>query len=281
MLVKPLRKWAGGKRFIAEELRSKFPENWNSGTYFEPFIGGAAMFLSAEPKKAVVADVNARLVHFYKFVKDVPNEFYSELQTVSENFNSSTPEEKKSAYLKLREIFNGTQADSLSSAVLLYAINKLCFNGLYRENSSGGFNVPFGQKKSLPIMTLEELMEVSLALEHTEILNSDFEVSVKKAISGDFVYFDPPYIPLGPSSSFTSYHSGGFGLADQERLADLMLKLREKGIKAMCSNSDSKLTHEIFGKLRINNISAPRMVSASASGRGMINELVITNYDAE
>jgi DNA adenine methylase len=109
-------------------------------------------------------------------------------------------------------------------------------------------------------------------------LNSDFEVSVEQAISGDFIYFDPPYIPLGPSSSFTSYHSGGFDLPDQERLADLMLKLSEKGVNAMCSNSDSELTHKIFERLRIDNISAPRMVSASASGRGMINELVITNY---
>jgi DNA adenine methylase len=264
MWVKPLLKWAGGKRYIAEELRTKFPENWDSGTYFEPFIGGAAMFLSAAPKRAVVADVNKRLVHFYQFVKNSPSEFYSE--------------EKKDFYLKLRKNFNETQEDSLNSAVLLYAINKLCFNGLYRENASGGFNVPFGQKKSLPIMTLEDLQEVSKALEQTEILNSDFEVSVEKAISGDFIYFDPPYIPLGPSSSFTSYHSGGFDLADQERLADLMQKLSTKGIKAMCSNSDSELTHKIFGKLNIGNISAPRMVSANASGRGMINELVITNY---
>jgi DNA adenine methylase len=278
MRVKPLLKWAGGKRYIAEELRSKFPDNWNSGTYFEPFIGGAAMFLSAAPKRAVVADVNKRLVHFYQFVKNSPSEFYSELQIISKNFNDCLPEEKRDFYIKLRKNFNETQEDSLNSAVLLYAINKLCFNGLYRENASGGFNVPFGQKKSLPIMTLDDLQEVSKALEQTEILNSDFEVSVEKAISGDFIYFDPPYIPLGPSSSFTSYHSGGFDLADQERLADLMQKLSTKGIKAMCSNSDSELTHKIFGNLNIGNISAPRMVSASASGRGMINELVITNY---
>ena len=278
MWVKPLLKWAGGKRYIAEELRSRFPDTWNSGTYFEPFIGGAAMFLSAVPKTAVVADVNARLVHFYKFVKSSPTEFYSELQQISEDFNDCDQEEKKDFYLRLRKNFNETPEDSLNSAVLLYAINKLCFNGLYRENSSGGFNVPFGQKKSLPIMTFQELQEVSKAFEQTEILNSDFEVSVQRAIPGDFIYFDPPYIPLGPSSSFTSYHSGGFDLADQERLADLMQSLGAKGINAMCSNSDSELTHKIFGKLNISNISAPRMVSARASGRGMINELVITNY---
>jgi DNA adenine methylase len=115
-------------------------------------------------------------------------------------------------------------------------------------------------------------------LKHTEILNSDFEVSVSGALSGDFDYFDPPYIPLGPSSSFTSYHSGGFNLEDQQRLATLMQILSEKGVKAMCSNSDAELTHKIFGQLNIGNISAPRMVSANASGRGMINELVITNY---
>jgi DNA adenine methylase len=278
MWVKPLLKWAGGKRYIAEELRSRFPDTWNSGTYFEPFIGGAAMFLSAVPKTAVVADVNARLIHFYEFVKSSPIEFYSELQQISKDFNDCDQDEKKDYYLRLRKKFNETPEDSLNSAVLLYAINKLCFNGLYRENSSGGFNVPFGQKKSLPIMTFQELQEVSKAFEQTEILNSDFEVSVQRAIPGDFIYFDPPYIPLGPSSSFTSYHSGGFDLADQERLADLMQSLGAKGINAMCSNSDSELTHKIFGKLNISNISAPRMVSARASGRGMINELVITNY---
>ncbi len=278
MWVKPLLKWAGGKRYIAEELRSRFPDTWNSGTYFEPFIGGAAMFLSAVPKTAVVADVNGRLVYFYEFVKNSPTEFYSELQQISKDFNDCDQEEKKDFYLRLRKNFNETPEESLNSAVLLYAINKLCFNGLYRENSSGGFNVPFGQKKSLPIMTFQELHEVSKAFEQTEILNSVFEATVKRAIPGDFIYFDPPYIPLGPSSSFTSYHSGGFGLADQERLADLMQSLGAKGINAMCSNSDSELTHKIFGKLNIGNISAPRMVSARASGRGMINELVITNY---
>ena len=278
MQVKPLLKWAGGKRYIAEELRSKFPENWNAGTYYEPFIGGAAMFLSAKPNRAVVADVNQRLVHFYKYVKDRPSDFYSELNKISETFNNCAIDGKKNYYLELRQKFNQTNPEELESAVLLYAINKLCFNGLYRENSSGGFNVPFGQKKSLPIMSMEELLEVSEALKHTEILNSDFEVSVSQATSGDFVYFDPPYIPLGPSSSFTSYHSGGFNLEDQQRLANLMQNLSQKGVKAMCSNSDAELTHEIFGHLRIGNISAPRMVSANASGRGMINELVITNY---
>jgi DNA adenine methylase len=278
MQVKPLLKWAGGKRYIAEELRSKFPENWNAGTYYEPFLGGAAMFLSAKPNRAVVADVNQRLVHFYKYVKDRPSDFYSELNKISETFNNCAIEGKKNYYLELRQKFNQTNPEELESAVLLYAINKLCFNGLYRENSSGGFNVPFGQKKSLPIMSMEELLEVSKALKHTEILNSDFEVSVSQATSGDFVYFDPPYIPLGPSSSFTSYHSGGFNLEDQQRLANLMQNLSQKGVKAMCSNSDAELTHEIFGHLRIGNISAPRMVSANASGRGMINELVITNY---
>ena len=278
MQVKPLLKWAGGKRYIAEELRSRFPENWNAGTYYEPFIGGAAMFLSARPNKAVVADVNERLVHFYQFVKNQPKDFYLELHKISETFNNIAIDEKKNYYLELRKKFNQTNPDELTSAVLLYAINKLCFNGLYRENSSGGFNVPFGQKNSLPIMSMEELLEVSEALKHTQILNSDFEVSVSGAMSGDFVYFDPPYIPLGPSSSFTSYHSGGFNLEDQQRLATLMQNLSDKGVKAMCSNSDAELTHKIFGHLHIGNISAPRMVSANASGRGMINELVITNY---
>ena len=276
--MKPLIKWAGGKRQIADELLRRFPADWDSGTYIEPFIGGGAVFLHVMPSKAIVADVNARLYGFYLQVKNNPNELYEAILEMANRFNGTELELQKDAYLELRKVFNLSAVDSLESASHLYALNKLCFNGLYRENSSGGFNVPFGQKRSLQVFLKQELEEVSRVLQETLILNSDFESTLTHAKSGDFVYLDPPYIPLDATASFTSYHAQGFGLKDQERLAAQMQILSDSGVKVMCSNSDTPLTREVFGNFTIQAIQAPRMVSAKASGRGSVSELVITNY---
>ena len=276
--VKPLIKWAGGKRQIAAELFSRFPSDWNRGTYIEPFIGGGAMFLHAAPTRAVVADLNSRLYGFYLQVKANPEILYSGIVEIADQFNAAEESEKKDFYLSLRIKYNESAVDSFESATLLYALNKLCFNGLYRENSKGGFNVPFGQKKQLPYINGEDLRSVSKVLAETMILNEDFETTIGKAVQGDFVYLDPPYIPIDATSSFTSYHSNGFGIGEQERLASAILKMKSAGINAMCSNSDTPLTREIYKGLNIEAIQAPRMVSAKASGRGSVSELVITNY---
>jgi len=276
--VKPLIKWAGGKRQIAAELFSRFPSDWNRGTYIEPFIGGGAMFLHAAPTRAVIADLNSRLYGFYLQVKANPEILYSGIVEIADQFNAAEESEKKDFYLSLRIKYNESAVDSFESAILLYALNKLCFNGLYRENSKGGFNVPFGQKKQLPYINGEDLRSVSKVLAETMILNEDFETTIGKAVQGDFVYLDPPYIPIDATSSFTSYHSNGFGIGEQERLASVILKMKSAGINAMCSNSDTPLTREIYKGLNIEAIQAPRMVSAKTSGRGSVSELVITNY---
>jgi DNA adenine methylase len=276
--MKPLLKWAGGKRHIAEELLSSFPVEWNKGTYIEPFIGGGAMFLFLTPEKAIIADLNIRLFGFYSHIKSSHEEVFNGIFEIAKNFNETELEKKKDFYLDLRSKYNSSEVDSLESAVLLYSINKLCFNGLYRENSKGFFNVPFGQKKIFPALDKQEFESASELLAKALILNSDFEGTISHAVEGDFVYLDPPYIPIDSTASFTSYHADGFGLPDQERLAQKMLELKEAGIKAMCSNSDTPLTREIYGSLNQKTIQAPRMVSAKASGRGSISELVITNY---
>jgi DNA adenine methylase len=276
--VKPLIKWAGGKRQIAPELFSRFPTDWNRGTYIEPFIGGGAMFLFAAPTRAIIADLNSRLYGFYLQVKQNPETLYSGVIEIADQFNSLEEQDKKDFYLSLRSQYNESPVDSFQSASLLYVLNKLCFNGLYRENSKGGFNVPFGQKKQLPYIDKEDLGSVSKVLADTVILNSDFETTIGNAKEGDFVYFDPPYIPIDATSSFTSYHSNGFAIEEQKRLAAAMLRLKSLGVNAMCSNSDTPLTREIFEELHLDSIQAPRMVSAKASGRGSVSELVITNY---
>jgi len=276
--MKPLLKWAGGKRQIAEELFTHFPEDWNEQTFIEPFIGGGAMFLHLNPNKALIADLNKRLIGFYTHVRNSPDAVFQGITNLGNEFNKAGADNKKDFYLQLRTTYNSSDVNSIESAILLYVINKLCFNGLYRENSKGFYNVPFGQKKSFPVLEENAIHDASALLKHTTILNADFETTLSHAVKGDFVYLDPPYIPLAITSSFTSYQADGFGIADQKRLAAKMLELKDSGIKAMCSNSDAPLTHEIYQGLEFRTIQAPRMVSAKASGRGMISELVITNY---
>jgi len=276
--MKPLLKWAGGKRHIADELFSYFPVDWNKGTYIEPFIGGGAMFLFLAPERALIADLNIRLFGFYSHIKNLPDEVFNGIFEISKSFNESPLEKKKDFYLELRSKYNSSEVSSVESAILLYSLNKLCFNGLYRENSKGFFNVPFGQKKSFPALERQDFESASTLLQNATISNSDFEGTLSHAVAGDFVYLDPPYIPIDATSSFTSYHADGFGLSDQARLAQRMLELKESNIKAMCSNSDTPLSREVYGNLNIKTIQAPRMVSARASGRGSVSELVITNF---
>ena len=194
------------------------------------------------------------------------------------NFDNCQDELKKDYFLKLRAEFNSSEVESLESASKLFALNKLCFNGLYRENSQGGFNVPFGQKKKFPSFELGDFNNAHAALQRAQVNVSDFEATVANAQAGDFVYFDPPYIPIDTTSSFTSYHADGFTLDDQKRLANLLHDLKSRNIKALCSNSETVKTREIYEGLNIKVIQAPRMVSAKSSGRGLIDELVISNF---
>jgi DNA adenine methylase len=275
--MKPLLKWAGGKRHIVPVLEHFLPSDWNTGIYFEPFLGGAALFLHLAPAKASLADVNPWLIGFYKDVQKQPGELYELIQKYAAEFDGLDQSEKRDFYLNLRAKFNASEV-GLDSSALFYVINKLCFNGLYRENSKGAFNVPFGQKKQFPALVESDFFAASSALSGRQIELSDFEKTVSKAVAGDFVYFDPPYIPLTATASFTSYSSEGFGLEAQKRLASTMHELKDRGVRAMLSNSATELTAEIYAGLRQETISAPRMVSAKASGRGQIDELLIMNF---
>ena len=277
--MKPLLKWAGGKRQLANVISQNLPSNWNSGTYFEPFIGGAALFLHLEPNNAVIADINHRLINFYVTVRDAKEDLLGQINKISLVFNKlQTLETKKRYYLRLREEFNSQKSAGVRDAALFYSLNKLCFNGLFRENSKGQFNVPFGNKNVFPEFDSHQFTKMSEILSSTKIENKDFEKSVGAAKSGDFVYFDPPYIPVDATSNFTSYTSAGFDLDNQRRLAKTMSDLQEKGVSALLSNSDTPLSREIFKDFRMVTITAPRMVSAKASGRGQISELLIMNY---
>jgi DNA adenine methylase len=276
--MKPLIKWAGGKRHIAQLIEGHFPNDWNEGTYHEPFLGGAAVFLHAQPRKSSLSDVNPRLIAFYKAVQDNWTGLVGEIQQLIEEFDKAAPDSKKNVYLKFREEFNSNNSGELRNAALLFGLNKLCFNGLYRENSKGGFNVPFGQKSSFPEFNPQSVSDVSSRFANSRLRSLDFEQALAEAEEGDFVYLDPPYIPVDATSSFTSYSSEGFGLDSQERLALVLKDLRERGVRALLSNSQTELTRRIYKDFEQIEISAPRMVSAKASGRGPVAELLIKNY---
>lgn len=276
--MKPLLKWAGGKRHIADVLESHLPSDWDQGFYYEPFLGGAALYLHLDPKNARLSDLNSPLIGLYLAVKQRPRELFHYIQAIAEEFDEVPAEEKKGHYLLLRRSFNNSSSP-LEKSALLYVLNKLCFNGLYRENSKGEFNVPFGNKKKFPVPVLSDFEEISQRFKTASLSVSDFETAVSTAEKGDFVYFDPPYIPLRETASFTAYSKGGFDLDAQRRLAKTMIELSERGVKAMLSNSYTPDTMEIYAGMRLEIIEAPRMVSAKSQGRGMVNEVLILNYE--
>lgn len=276
--MEPLLKWAGGKRHIAKVVRSHFPESWNEGSYIEPFAGGAAMFFDLSPQRAVLSDINHQLIGFYRVLKNSPQDLFDAISIYAADFEClETAEEKKAVYLGLRSRFN-QHVTGIEGAALFYALNKLSFNGLYRENSKGLFNVPFGQKTAMQVYSFNTFQEASDILQSAELHTEDFEQAIMSAQDGDFVYFDPPYVPMTPTASFTAYTSQGFGKIAQERLAKSMRELAKRGVRALLSNSNTQATREIYKGLRFETILAPRRVSAKTSGRGTVEELLIANY---
>ena len=275
--MKPLLKWAGGKRHIAAIIEAHFPQDWDKGTYFEPFLGGGAMFLHLQPSTARLSDVNTKLIGFYRDLSSQTDTLLSQIQDIATKFDSLDVQGKKDFYLEIRDDFNST-SPLYSHSASFYALNKLCFNGLYRENLKGNFNVPFGQKLSFPSVQLDDFYDAAAAFQKSKLSVCDFETTIAEAVEGDFVYFDPPYVPMTPTASFTAYTAEGFGLESQQRLAQAMKDLQRKGVKAIASNSSTSLTSEIYEGLNLKVIQAPRMVGAKSSSRGKIDELLISNF---
>jgi DNA adenine methylase len=263
--ARPFVKWAGGKRQLLADLLRYVPDGPHR--YFEPFVGGAALFFAVRPTHAVLADVNERLVRTYRGVRD-------DVETVIQLLKKY-PHDSKFFY-RFREADADSGTDAEVAAWFIY-LNKTGFNGLYRVNRSNRFNVPFGRYKNPTICDEVNLRACSSALAGVELLVEDFEVIVAPAKSGDFVYFDPPYVPLSATSSFTSYTSLGFGAADQARLRDTARKLKKRGVHVLLSNSSAPFVRDLYGSgFQVIEVSATRSVNSKATARGSIAELVIT-----
>jgi len=261
---RPFIKWVGGKRQLLPSLLQHAPSNLS--TYFEPFIGGGALFFAMRPKRAVVADVNARLIRTYKGVQKNVEDVIRLLRSYPHN---------QTFFYRFREEKIDAGSDAEVAAWFIY-LNKTCFNGLYRVNRDNRFNVPFGRYANPSICDEPTLRACSEALSGTELLVEDFAAVVAKAKRGDFVYFDPPYVPLSATSSFTSYTSNGFGHVEQTRLRDTAKNLRKRGVRVLLSNSSAPFVRSLYAKgFELIEVSATRVVNSKANARGAIVELLI------
>lgn len=267
--AKPFLKWAGGKTQIIGHIFEHFPRT--VGTYYEPFLGGGAVFFALANERgferAVLNDCNQELMDCYRVVRDFPQDLMKQLDRYKYDAK---------LFARLRAQKPANLAPVHRAARMIY-LNKNGFNGLYRVNRKGEFNVPFGTFKSPPrTYDLMNITACSAALSHfVDIQNTDFEASVSRARAGDLIYFDPPYVPASPTSSFTSYTSGGFGLKEQERLATLCRTLADRGAWVVASNSDTPMVRQLYRGFRIIPLQARRSINSKGDKRGHVGEVLI------
>ena len=266
----PIVKWVGGKRQLMFELLKNMPKDYNR--YFEPFIGGGALFFELQPNNAYISDMNEELINLYQVVRDNVYELITDLQK---------HDISKEYFMEIRNIDRTEEyqnwSDIKKASRFIY-LNRTCFNGMYRVNSKGEFNVPFGHYKNPRILDENNLINCSHLLQQTEIKQADFSEILKKVKKGDFVYFDPPYVPLSETSSFTSYTKDGFDIDMQFKLRDVCDELHSMGVKFLLSNSDTKLVNELYENYDIKKVFASRQINANADGRGKITEVLVRNY---
>jgi DNA adenine methylase len=264
--ARPFLKWAGGKGQLLEQLQPLLPPRYRR--YLEPFAGGAAMFFSLGPRRAVLADVNAELVDCYLAARDDVDGVIAALG----GYRYGTEE-----YYRTRARDPQTLPLAERAARTIY-LNRTGYNGLYRVNRSGKFNVPMGRYTNPLLCDATNLRACSKALQGIDVRVADFEAVAARAKPGDFVYFDPPYVPVSDTADFTSYVPGGFSAAQQKRLATLFASLARRGVHAMLSNSDTPAVRELYRGFPIARVLASRAINSRGSRRGKVGEVVVTTY---
>ncbi|MDR0313954.1 MAG: DNA adenine methylase [Treponema sp.] len=273
----PFVKWAGGKRQLLPEIRKLLPPDLSSRIYFEPFVGAGALLFDLEPHKAVINDSNKELMLAYRAIRDNVEELIAALKVHRELYSKEYYYEVRS---QDREKNYDLKPDVEKAARLIF-LNKTCYNGLFRVNSKGYFNVPMGRHKSLNICEEALLRAVSRYLNSADltILNTDFEEAVTTADSNSFVYFDPPY-HSSAKNAFSEYQAGGFGENEQIRLRNVFLTLTERRVPCLLSNADTPFIRDLYQNkaFRILTVSARRSINSDQQGRGKVNEVLITSY---
>lgn len=294
MKAKPFIKWVGGKSQLIEQLDALLPadfDEWKEATYIEPFVGGGAMLfymLQAYPniKKAIINDANSDLTTCYRVVREQPEVLIHSLQKIEHDYLSlKTEDERKEFFLTCRAVYNGKNLNPVENTTLFFFLNHTCFNGLYRVNKKGEFNVPFGRYVNPTICDPSTIMTDSKLLKNVEILTGDFEKTFDYADRNTLFYFDPPYRPLSDTSSFNDYTKESFNDDSQRRLKFFCDRINKAGYRFMLSNSDCKGKNEadnffdvLYSAYHIQRVWASRSINANPSKRGKLTEILVSNY---
>lgn len=273
--ARPFLKWAGGKTQLLDQLAPLYPRASEMKRFIEPFVGSGAVYFHVDwllrPKEAILADDNAELINVYRAIQD-------EVEQVIRLLEKHRAAHSKSHYYSVRAKHTGGMTTAARAARLIY-LNRTCFNGLYRVNSGGGFNVPMGRYKDPPILDEANLRAVSDSLASARIRVAHFRETPAYARAGDFIYFDPPYHPLSKTAFFTAYTRGSFGAADQEELAEVYAKLAKRGCRVMLSNSDCPFIRDLYRGFDVRTVMARRSINSNAERRGKIPEVVVLSYE--
>lgn len=302
VIARPFLKWAGGKGQLLNKLISLLPTEIHSGKikkYAEPFIGGGALFFYVAQnypniKDFFISDINPELILAYKTIQKDVESLIASLEMLEANYHLLSNAKQKEFFYNQRDSFNKSintvdlkkfQKEWIERTTTLIFLNRTCFNGLFRVNSKGEFNVPFGKYKNPRICDADNLRSISILLQNTQIELGDFSASKKFIDSSTFVYFDPPYRPLSKTSVFTSYSKFSFGDEEQKKLAEYFYSLSKRKARLMLSNSDpknenleDKFFEDLYQEFNIERVDATRMINSKSNGRGKIKELVIMNY---
>ena len=263
----PIIKWVGGKTKLLPELLSRMPERFER--YYEPFAGGLALFFRVAPERPVISDANADLIALYTAVR-------RDVASVVKRLQAHRAAHDERHYYATRERWNQlheSMSDAERAATFIY-LNKTCFNGLWRVNRSGDFNVPIGRYSDPPICVPDALLAAQRLLARAELRQGDYRAAVADAGKGDFVYFDPPYDPINATSNFTSYAVDGFGRDNQEELADTARMLVNRGAKVMLSNNDTPFVRSIYKGFKISTVKCSRAINSNAAKRGEVDEII-------
>ena len=293
-MAKPFIKWAGGKTQLLTQFENILPHNLEEAehfTYIEPFVGGGAMLFHMLQKytnigRVIINDINPNLITAYRVIRDTPERLITDLKMLQREFRQNSNEEaRKEYFLRIRKSYNEDTHNDVTNTAMFIFLNRTCFNGLYRVNSKGYFNVPFGKYTNPTICDEELLLEDSKILQNVEILCGDYTLIERYVDNNTFIYFDPPYRPLSTTSSFTSYSKENFDDTEQTRLAHFFARLSRYVCKMMLSNSDccaqnpnDTFFENLYGNFIIEKVHASRFVNAIPSKRGKLTEILVRNY---
>jgi DNA adenine methylase len=266
LTTSPFLKWAGGKAQLLTQYTPLFPKKFHS--YLEPFLGGGAVYFKLVPKSAILSDINDELINAYLVIREDVENLIGCL---------STHKNESEYFYSIRRL-DPTKLSKIERASRFIYLNRTCYNGLYRVNKNGEFNVPFGRYKTTIIYNEENLRKVSLQIQNAEIATADFDIVLKQAKKDDFVYFDPPYQPLSKTAHFTKYAQNGFGEVEQIRLANVFQELDKRGCFLLLTNSDMPFIRDLYKNYNVNVVNARRAINCKPHARKNIKELVIRNY---